>query len=133
MDPNTTTLAWAEKKLLKEGINPVGSRRRRAAVRQTPGIPFEQLPFHCFQEARQLLAADRAQKMEEIVHAYQKLKKVEAQPAKPGEEAFKMKRLLSMRRELERLKVYADINDPAVQRKFEDGFGMSFLLTDFFD
>ena len=29
-----------------------------------------------------------------------------------------------MRRELERLKVLADINDPMVKKRFEDGDGM---------
>ncbi|CAN8095408.1 unnamed protein product [Discula destructiva] len=124
MDPNTTTLAWAEKQLLRDGINPIGSRRRRAAVRQTPNIPFEQLPYHCFQEARQLLATDRAEKLEQVKKAYQRLKNVEAQPAETyrGGEAFKNKSLLSLRRRLEYLKIQADANDPAVKRKFEDGF-----------
>lgn len=127
MDPNTTTLPWAEKKLLKKGIDPIGSRRRRAAIRQTLSIPFEQLPYHCFQEARKLLAEDREQKLDGIRKAYQKLKTAEAQPAESyrGGEDYKFKRLRSLRKHLEYLKVQADMNDPAVKRKFEDGFGMS--------
>lgn len=38
-------------------------------------------------------------------------------------EQYKQKKLDSMRKHLERLKVQADINDPAVKRKFEDGLG----------
>lgn len=125
LDPNTTTLPWAEKKLIKKGINPIGSRRRRAAVRQTLNIPFEQLPYHCFQEARKLLAEDRAQKLDAIRKAYQKLRSAEAQPASKnrGGEDYKAKKLRSLRKHLAYLKVQADMNDPAVKRKFEDGFG----------
>lgn len=126
MDPNTTTLPWAEKKLIKKGINPIGSRRRRAAIRQTLSIPFEQLPYHCFQEARKLLAEDRAQKLDDIKKAHLRLKTVEAQPADTyrGGESHKFKKLRSLRKHLEYLKIQADMNDPAVKRKFEDGFGM---------
>lgn len=135
MDPNTTTLPWAEKKLLKKGINPIGSRRRRAAVRQTLNIPFEQLPYHCFQEARKLLAEDRAQKLEDIKKTYQKLKTLEAQSADTyrGGEDFKSKKMRSLRRHLEYLKVQADMNDPAVKRKFEDGFGMFNAIMNSFE
>lgn len=94
-------------------------------MRQTTGIPFEQLPYHCFQEARKVLAADRAIKLEEIKKAHQRVKTVEAMPAekyKGGERAKKTK-LKSLRDHLEYLKIQADINDPAVKRKWEDGFG----------
>lgn len=126
LDPNTTTLIWAEKKLQKQGIEVVGSRRRRAAVRQTSDLPFEQLPYHAYQEARKLLAADRLQKLEEIKRAYQKLKTVEAQPAEiyRGGIAHKNKKLYSLRKQLWWLKIQADINDPDVRRKWEDGHGM---------
>lgn len=133
LDPNTTTLPWAEKKLMKKGVQLVGSRRRRSAVRQTLNIPFEQLPYHCFQEARKLLAEDRAQKLNDIRKAHQKLKTAEAQPADTyrGGEDYKFKKLRSLRKHLEYLKVQADINDPAVKRKFEDGFGMFSVISGF--
>ncbi|KAF3770938.1 PEBP-like protein, partial [Cryphonectria parasitica EP155] len=123
LDPNTTTLPWAEKKLQRKGIEPIGSRRRRAAVRQTPNIPFEQLPYHCFQEARKILAKDRAEKLEEIKRAHLRAKTIEATPVKVyrGGETFKNKRLDSLQRHVEALKIQADINDPAVKRKWEDG------------
>lgn len=125
LDPNTTTLLWAERKLQKQGINPIGSRRRRAAVRQTQGLPFEQLPYHAYQEARKLLAADRLKKLEEIKRAYQRLKTVEAQPAETYRSgtAHKNKMLYSLRKQLWYLKIQADINDPAVRMKWEDGLG----------
>lgn len=125
LDPNTTTLAWAEKKLQTKGINPIGSRRRRAAVRQTPNIPFEQLPYHAFQEARKILAEDRAEKLEQIKQAYRRLKTVEATPADTykGGQGHKNIKVYSLRKHLEYLKIQADVNDPAVKRKFEDGLG----------
>ncbi|KAI3391777.1 hypothetical protein diail_6799 [Diaporthe ilicicola] len=123
MDPNTTTLVWAERKLLKEGVEPIGSRRRRAAVRQSPNIPFEQLPYHCFQEARKVLAEDRAEKLQELTETAAQIAELEKRPAKVyrAGEQHKQKKLDSMHRYLEYLKVQADINDPAVKRKFEDG------------
>lgn len=125
MDPNTTTLVWAERRLLKQGSEPIGSRRRRAAVRQSPNIPFEQLPYHAFQEARKVLGEDRAQKLEAISETADEIRKLEARPAdvyRAGD-YHKQKRLDSLRRHLEYLKIQADINDPAVRRKYEDGHG----------
>lgn len=129
MDPNTTTLVWAERKLLKQGTDIIGSRRRRAAVRQSPNMPFEQLPYHCFQEARQVLGADREEKLEAIRKTSEEIRKLEARSAdvyRAGEH-HKQKKLDSLRRHLEQLKIQADINDPAVRRKFEDGLGRSSL------
>lgn len=125
LDPNTTTLLWAERRLLKEGREPIGSRRRRAAVRQSPNIPFEQLPYHCFQEARKVLAEDRTAKLEELKETSVEIAKLEQRPAtvyRAGEQ-FKQKKLESLYKHLEDLKIQADINDPAVKRKFEDGLG----------
>lgn len=125
LDPNTTTLSWAEKKLLKQGRNPIGDRRRRAAVRQTPSVPFEQLPYHAFQEARKLLAEDRAEQLEKIKQAYQRIKTVEATPAEKYRHGQLRKglKLYNLRKRLEYLKIQADINDPAVKRRFQDGHG----------
>jgi large subunit ribosomal protein L35 len=125
LDPNTTTLLWAERRLLKQGTEPIGSRRRRAAVRQSPNIPFEQLPYHCFQEARNVLAKDRTEKLEELEKTSAEIARLERRPAgvhRAGEQ-FKQKQLVSLRSYLEYLKIQADINDPAVKRKFEDGLG----------
>ena len=44
--------------------------------------------------------------------------------ADPGAEQRKQVRLRSMEQDLEQLKIYADINDPLVKKRFEDGLGM---------
>ena len=110
---------------MKQGTEPIGSRRRRAAVRQSPNIPFEQLPYHCFQEARKVLAEERAEKLEELEKTSVEIAKLEKRSAKVyrAGELFKQKRLESLRSHLEYLKIQADVNDPAVKRKFEDGLG----------
>ncbi|KAH8888676.1 PEBP-like protein [Thozetella sp. PMI_491] len=125
MDPNTTTMPWAEKKLEAMGTPPIGTRRRRAALRSSDNIPFEQLPYQCFQEARKILAADREDKIRKIVAEGEKIRRLEAADASTfrGGEAYKQKRLESLRREVEELKILADINDPEVKRRFEDGLG----------
>lgn len=125
LDPNTTTLLWAERRLLKQGTEPIGSRRRRAAVRQSPNIPFEQLPYHCFQEARKVLAEDRAEKLDALRRVSIEIAKLEQRSAdvyRAGEQ-HKEKKLRSLREHLEELKIQADVNDPAVKRKWEDGLG----------
>ncbi|KAH6640851.1 phosphatidylethanolamine-binding protein [Chaetomium tenue] len=103
----------------------LGSRRRRAALATTGTIPFEQLPYQCFQEARKILAQDREEKVAKIVAETAKIKRLEAADASTfrGGEAYKQKRLASLRTHVEELKVLADINDPLVKRRFEDGQG----------
>ncbi|KAI1390997.1 uncharacterized protein F4822DRAFT_395107 [Hypoxylon trugodes] len=125
MDRETTTAHWAERKLLRMGTPPVGSRRRRAALRTSENVPFEQLPYQCFQEARKILQEDRKQKLEAIAKEVAKIKKLEETPADqvPGGEHKKNMRLTSLRNYLEKLKILADANDPMVKRKFEDGQG----------
>lgn len=128
LDPNTTTLRWAEKKLIKSGTPPVGSRRRRAAIRTSDNLPFEQLPYQCFQEARKILQEDRQEKLDKIIEATKRLRFVEAtDPATlKGGETMKSRRIDSLRKHIDELKILADINDPLVKRRFEDGLGMSF-------
>lgn len=114
---------------MRQGISPIGSRRRRAALQGSANIPFEQLPYQCFQEARKVLLADRQQKLEEIEAMRQKIARVEAlSPDEAGSEKSRKSRLNAMQLHLERLKIHADINDPLVKRKFEDGQGMLDLL-----
>ncbi|CZS97357.1 related to ribosomal protein YmL35 of the large subunit, mitochondrial [Rhynchosporium graminicola] len=124
-DPATVTNPSHEKKLMKSGVLPIGSRRRRAALKNSDDIPFEQLPYQCFQEARKVLAADRAEKMKMIATERLRISKLVATDAaniKGGEET-KERRLDSMRRHLEYLKIQADINDPLIKKRFEDGEG----------
>jgi large subunit ribosomal protein L35 len=124
LDPALVSTRKEEKELLKMGINPIGSRRRRAALRTSANIPFEQLPFQCFQEARKLLQADREEKLELIKVERDRIARLEEQdPAVSGGEKQKQTRLDSMQRRLEELKILADINDPVIKKRFEDGEG----------
>ncbi|KAK3327193.1 phosphatidylethanolamine-binding protein [Cercophora scortea] len=107
------------------GSADLGSRRRRAALATTGDIPFEQLPYQCFQEARKILNQDREEKIAKIVAETAKIKRLEAADPSTmrGGEAYKQKRLLSLREHVEELKILADINDPEVKRRFENGTG----------
>ncbi|KAI0914219.1 ribosomal protein YmL35 [Ustulina deusta] len=125
MDPNTTTAHWAERKLMRTGTPPVGSRRRRAALRSSQNVPFEQLPYQCFQEARKLLQEDRQEKLQALAKELAKIKRLDETPAEqvPGGQRKKDLRLKSLRKYVEELKILVDINDPIVKRRFEDGLG----------
>jgi large subunit ribosomal protein L35 len=125
-DPETVTSSREEKKLMKTGVFPIGSRRRRAAIKTGENIPFEQLPYQCFQEARKILQADREEKLALIAKERLRISNLMAtDPATiNGGEKFKQVRLDSMRRHLEYLKIQADINDPLIKKKFEDGQGI---------
>lgn len=124
-DPATVHVPRLERKLIRAGEYPIGSRRRRAALADSPGIPFDELPYQCFQEARKILVEDRAEKLKKIETERGRIARLrEVDPSTfPGGEMYKQKRLSSMTAELEKLKIHADINDPNVKRKFEDGNG----------
>ncbi|KAI9678629.1 MAG: hypothetical protein M1817_005686 [Caeruleum heppii] len=103
---------------------PVGSKRRRAAIRTSQDLPFEQLPYQCFQEARKILRADREEKLKQIGIERERIALLKAKDAsKCGGEAEKTRRLRSMETYLEELKILADINDPMIKKRFEDGDG----------
>jgi large subunit ribosomal protein L35 len=92
-------------------------------------IPFTQLPYQCFQEARKVLAEDREEKVTTIeLFRSRIVRLMEMDPAVHGGEENKQRKLDSMRRKLEQYKILADINDPLVKKKFEDGHGMNFTL-----
>ncbi|KAE8385128.1 phosphatidylethanolamine-binding protein [Aspergillus alliaceus] len=123
-DPALVSSPRLERRLLRQGISPIGSRRRRAALQSSPNIPFEQLPYQCFQEARKVLLADREEKLKNIVSMREKITKLQAIPTEEaGGEQVKKSRLVAMELHLEHMKVLADINDPLVKKKFEDGEG----------
>ena len=92
-----------------------------AGVRKTEEIPFEQLPYQCFQEARKFLQEDRQEKVKEIKTQQQRIQNVAASVAS---EQSKRDRIARMKMHLNDLIIAADINDPVVKRKFEDGQGM---------
>lgn len=124
-DRNTVTGYWAERKLVKQGLPPIGSRRRRAAIKTSQNIPFEHLPYQCFQEARAVLQQDRMEKLKALQSTLASIKRLEETPAdqSPDGEKKRNTRLTSLRKHVEELKILADINDPTVKRKFEDGLG----------
>ncbi len=124
---STTIKQGSEEQLSQLLLPELGSRRRRAALATTGDVPFEQLPYQCFQEARKILAQDREEKVAKIVAETQKIKRLEAADASTfrGGEQYKQRRLESLRDHIEELKILADINDPLVKRRFEDGQGAS--------
>ncbi|KAL5113997.1 mitochondrial 54S ribosomal protein YmL35 [Pleosporales sp. CAS-2024a] len=130
LDPQTVENKKQERRLIRrDGVQPVGSRRRRAALRRSalqkaPEVPFEQLPYQCFQEARKVLMEDRQEKLKAIETQQLRIKNLTEQDAAvSGGPLAKAARLRSMQKNLEELIILADINDPMVKRKFEDGQG----------
>lgn len=129
LDPKMVENKKQERRLLRrDHVQPVGSRRRRAALRRglnkAPEVPFEQLPYQCFQEARKVLLQDRQEKLAAIETQQQRIRNVmEQDPAVSGGAAHKETRIRSMKKHLNDLVILADINDPMVKRKFEDGQG----------
>lgn len=107
---------------MRAGKTPVGSRRRRAALQQSSHIPFEQLPYQCFQDALGIIRQDRDEKISEIQTQRARIERLRS--ATVGNEQVKQDRLRGMMIRLERLKVLADINLPSTKRIFEDGLGM---------
>lgn len=123
-DPELVTSPRLEKKLLKSGIRPIGSRRRRAALQTCPNIPFELLPYQCFQEARKIIQADREEKLKEIERQKQRIERLQAlSDEEAGGANVKRSRLGGMQKHLNRLQILADINDPIIKKTFEDGKG----------
>lgn len=124
-DANTVTSNRGEKALMKMGIMPIGSRRRRAAIGSSDNIPFEQLPYQCFQEARKVLQKDREEKLELIAKERLRISNLVAMNPDniKGGAVQKERKLDSMRRYLEYLKIQADMNDPMIKKRFEDGDG----------
>ena len=126
IEPNLAHTPKLESRLLRRrSMTPIGSRRRRAALQAGEQFPFEQLPYQCFQEARKVLQVDRAEKLKQIEAQRAKLQRLMAADTQPQNEASKERRMKSMAEHLEELKVWADINDPVVKRRFEDGKGES--------
>ncbi|KAL4816943.1 phosphatidylethanolamine-binding protein [Aspergillus spinulosporus] len=122
-DPALVSSPRLERRLMRQGILPIGSRRRRAALQTKDSLPFEELPYQCFQEARKVLIADREEKLKEIATTSEKIAKIQALPEEERTKHSTYSRLRALEVHLERLKVLADINDPLVKKKFEDGQG----------
>jgi large subunit ribosomal protein L35 len=126
-DPALVSSPRLERKLMKSGVSPIGSRRRRAALQGSENIPFELLPYQCFQEARKVLQSDREDKLKDIAKEQARIDRLRAlSDEQAGGANVKRSKLGAMEKHLENLKVWADINDPVVKRKFEDGQGMNY-------
>ena len=128
LDPETVSTPRQERKLFKTlGLQPIGSRRRRAALKGSDNVPFEQMPYQCFQEARKVLLADREIKLAQIAEMRKRIARWQNTPAAEcGGEVAKKGKLVRMQKHLEDLKVLADINDPMIKKRFEDGMGNYF-------
>ena len=88
-------------------------------------MPFEQLPYQCFQEARKILQADREEKLKQIETQKRRIALNQARDAALlGGEHIKKGKIMAMERHLEELKVLADVNDPMIKKLFEDGQGV---------
>ena len=123
-EATTVSTPHAEGQLLRnQRITPVGSRRRRAAIASTGNISFSDLPYQCFQEARAYLQVDRQEKLEQIRVQRERIERLKAKTVSPQDEWAKEKKMGDMRHRLEATKILADMNDPIVKRKFEDGEG----------
>lgn len=132
LDPNTVS-TFREERILNriQHVHPIGSRRRRAALQSSDNVPFEQMPYQCFQEARKVLAADREEKVQQIAEMRKRIAHWQAIPAAAmGGEYVKKGKLVRMQKHLEDLKVLADINDPVIKKRFEDGQGMALFYCD---
>ena len=82
------------------------------------------MPYQCFQEARKVLAADREEKLAQIELMRKRISTWQSiHEEKIGGFARKKGRLVAMQKHLEHLKILADVNDPVIKKRFEDGQG----------
>ena len=73
---------------------------------------------------------DRVEKLKQIEVERARIARLrEADPELSGGELRKQNRLRGMQRTLERLKILADVNDPMVKKRFEDGLGTVAMLN----
>lgn len=88
------------------------------------------MPYQCFQEARAVLAEDRARKLSEIEKMRKRIAYCQQVPTSEfGGEYAKRGKLVRMHKFLEGLKILADVNDPVIKKRFEDGMGWFTSLT----
>ena len=82
------------------------------------------MPYQCFQEARAVLAQDRERKLAVIADMRKRIAFWQNVPASDlGGEYAKKGKLVGLHKHLEKLKLMADINDPVIKKRFEDGMG----------
>ena len=130
LEPHLVHTPKLERRLLRAHNSvPIGSRRRRAALQSGSQIPFEQLPYQCFQEARKILASDREEKVKHIESQRARLERLRATKVEPQADWMKEQRIKSISKHLEELKIFADINDPIVKKRYEDGQGRDIISS----
>jgi large subunit ribosomal protein L35 len=125
LDPRTVHTFKQERQLKKfRRLLPIGSRRRRIAIASTDNVPFSQLPYQCFQEARKVLSEHRREILDQIAAQQERvatqLKRV---PDSPEKELAMRNRIAAMEAKIKELKIEADIHDPLIKKTFEDGHG----------
>ena len=126
LDPNTVSTPHKERQLLQKGVRPIGSRRRRVALLSSDNVPFEQMPYQCFQEARAVLAEDRERKLLDIAEMRKRIAFWQNVPASNiGGDHAKKGKLVRMQKHLAELKILADVNDPVIKKRFEDKMSWS--------
>lgn len=129
LDPNTVANKKEERRLKEsKGLSPIGSRRRRAVLKyhKDSNLPFEQLPFQCFQEALKILNTNREEKLKAINKTKARLAMLKASdPRESGGEWMKGNRVRSLEQHLEKLIIEADIKMPLIKKRHEDGKGSS--------
>lgn len=73
-----------------------------------------------------MLAEDRSRKLEAIAEMRKRIAFWQEVPASDlGGEFAKKGKLVGMHKHLEGLKILADVNDPVIKKRFEDGMGQS--------
>ena len=122
-NPVLVTSPKLEKSLLKSGISPIGSRRRRAALQNSQISRLNSYRTNVSRKPGRfcLLTGRRSWKELRGKERIAKLRKAPAEEA--GGERPKQSRLKTFENDLERLKILADVNDPLVKKGFEDGQG----------
>jgi large subunit ribosomal protein L35 len=125
LDPRTVHTFKQEKQLKQfRRLLPIGSRRRRIAMASTDNVPFSQLPYQCFQEARKVLAEHRRETLDQIATQQERVSThLKRDPASHGGELAMRSRIAGMETKIKELKIEADIHDPMIKKTFEDGHG----------
>ena len=77
-----------------------------------------------------MLAEDREEKIRKIEEERRRIAEVESKDASElGGEHVKKGKLVLMNKYLSQLKVLADVNDPMIKKRFEDGLGKCRMLV----
>jgi large subunit ribosomal protein L35 len=125
LDPRTVHTFKQIKQLKKyRRLLPIGSRRRRLAIASTENVPFSQLPYQCFQEARKVLADHRQEILNKIAAQQDRVAtQLKREHDTPDKERAMRNRIAAMEAKIKELKIDADIHDPMIKKTFEDGHG----------